>query len=148
MFIKTSGGVFSIVRPHTFYTYCTLEPIAALREVSEWASFHHERIDGHGYPFHLGGDELPLRSRIMPVADILTALAEDRPYRKAMASSEVMDVMRGKVQDGGLDGQVAAALEAHYGELDDCRAKAQLSAAWEYGAVALARDEAITALPR
>ncbi len=82
----------------------------------------------------------------MAVADIFTALTEDRPYRKAMAPSEVMNVMRGKVQDGGLDRQVVATLATHYEELDECRAKAQLSAAWEYREVALARDD-LTASP-
>jgi HD-GYP domain-containing protein (c-di-GMP phosphodiesterase class II) len=133
----------NLIRTHTFHTYRTLEPIAALRAVNQWASFHHERIDGRGYPFHLRGEELPLPARIMAVADVFTALTEDRPYRKAMAPAEVTRVLRGMVEDGGLDGQVVASLEAHYDEMDSCHSRAQLSAGWEYQEISLASGETL-----
>jgi HD-GYP domain-containing protein (c-di-GMP phosphodiesterase class II) len=43
---------------------------------------HHERLDGNGYPQHIGGDQIPLISRIVAVADVFDALTSDRPYRK------------------------------------------------------------------
>jgi len=45
---------------------------------------HHERWDGQGYPFGLGGDTIPLMARIMAVADAFSAMTTDRPYRKGM----------------------------------------------------------------
>ena len=54
------------------------------RRSATWASFtHHERVDGRGYPFHVGGERLSLESRIVAVADVFTALTEDRPYPEA-----------------------------------------------------------------
>ncbi len=48
-----------------------------------WVRHHHERLDGHGYPDGLAGDEIPLESRIIHVADAFEAMISDRPYRKA-----------------------------------------------------------------
>jgi HD-GYP domain-containing protein (c-di-GMP phosphodiesterase class II) len=52
-----------------------------LREQAEWILHHHERVDGTGYPDGLAGDEIPLESRIILVADAFEALTSDRPYR-------------------------------------------------------------------
>ena len=52
-------------------TYRLLEPIEDLKVINAWASFHHQKLNGTGYPFKLSGDSLTLGSRIMAVADIL-----------------------------------------------------------------------------
>ncbi|OIP66014.1 MAG: hypothetical protein AUK29_01640 [Nitrospirae bacterium CG2_30_53_67] len=52
--------------------------------IAEWGAFHHERLDGSGYPFHCKAADLTIGARIMMVADIFTATAEDRPYRKGI----------------------------------------------------------------
>ena len=57
-----------------------------LAQVTPFASYHHERLDGGGYPFGLTADQLPLGARILAVADVYDSLrAEDRPYRRAMS---------------------------------------------------------------
>ncbi|HET7275329.1 MAG TPA: HD domain-containing phosphohydrolase [Longimicrobiaceae bacterium] len=50
---------------------------------------HHERWDGHGYPHHLKGDDIPLIARIVAIADFFDALTHDRPYRKAWPRERV-----------------------------------------------------------
>ncbi|PKL15713.1 MAG: metal-dependent phosphohydrolase, partial [Spirochaetae bacterium HGW-Spirochaetae-5] len=68
------------------------------------ASAHHENIDGSGYPFGLKGDEIPLQSRIIAIADVFEALtARDRAYRKAMTLSEAFDIMESMVRDNHID---------------------------------------------
>jgi HD-GYP domain-containing protein (c-di-GMP phosphodiesterase class II) len=47
------------------------------------AQYHHETMDGMGYPYGLRGDEIPVEARIMAVADIFDALTSERPYKKA-----------------------------------------------------------------
>ncbi|HON68699.1 MAG TPA: HD domain-containing protein, partial [Phycisphaerae bacterium] len=128
---KLTREEFLVVKAHTYHTYHILEAIGGLTQVSEWAAFHHERLDGRGYPFHLGDDELTLGSRIMAVADVLTAITEDRPYRKGMDRAEAMSVINKLVDKGGLDGQVVRVLEAHYDEIVDERQLVQA----EYGAM-------------
>ena len=56
---------------------------AGLPEQARWVRHHHERVDGRGYPDGLRGEEIPLESRIILVADSFEAMTSDRPYRRA-----------------------------------------------------------------
>ena len=55
-------------------------------DIARIVRYHHERIDGEGYPDGIAGDEIPLISRIIAVADAYNAMTSDRPYREAMPS--------------------------------------------------------------
>jgi len=55
---------------------------AGLTREALWVLHHHERVDGSGYPHGLRGDEIPLESRIILVADAFEAITADRPYRR------------------------------------------------------------------
>ncbi len=121
-----------IVRSHTYYTYRILEPIPGLGIVNAWAAFHHERIDGTGYPFHHKGQDLSLGSRIMAVADVFTALTEDRPYRAGLPKREVLGVLRDMAKGGALDNTVVEVLERRYRGIDAARISAQTTAGQEY----------------
>ena len=68
----------SIIRGHTYYTYWFLVDAGFDVAMAEWAAFHHERLDGRGYPFGVDDSRLDLEHRIIAVADIYTALREDR----------------------------------------------------------------------
>jgi len=57
-------------------------------------AYHHERLDGLGYPFGLKEDQIPLESKIVSVADVFDALTTDRPYRKAWSMDEAFDYLR------------------------------------------------------
>ncbi len=61
---------------------------------ARWVRHHHERIDGTGYPDRLAGDEIPLESRIIHVADAFEAMTSDRPYRLAPGQSYAIDELR------------------------------------------------------
>ncbi len=64
---------------------------AELDEEAEWIRHHHERPDGQGYPDGLRGDELPIESRIIMVADAFEAMTADRPYRDARSTSAALE---------------------------------------------------------
>lgn len=64
---------------------------AQLTEESTWVRHHHERVDGMGYPDGLAGDEIPLQSRIIFVADAFEAITSDRPYRLGRPASEALE---------------------------------------------------------
>jgi putative nucleotidyltransferase with HDIG domain len=68
-----------------------LSKVDAYSDVATIVRHHHERIDGEGYPDKLRGDEIPLISRIIAVADAYNAMTSDRPYRKAMDYSIARD---------------------------------------------------------
>lgn len=85
---------FEIIRRHTYYTHRLLTEAGFPTRIAEWAAHHHERLDGQGYPFALAGKELDAGARLMAIADIFTALTEDRPYRKAMSPGEALALIQ------------------------------------------------------
>jgi HD-GYP domain-containing protein (c-di-GMP phosphodiesterase class II) len=124
-----------VVRHHAYYTRRILERVPALAEIIPWAADHHERLDGSGYPFHLQGRELPLGSRVMAVADVFTALTENRPYRPRMSKAETAPVLWGMVRDGALSGEIVNTFCGNCDHLDELRKEAQREAAREYRTV-------------
>lgn len=65
-----------------------------LKQIADYILNHHERWDGSGYPYGKKGDEIPLLSRIISIADAYDAMTTDRPYRKAMSKSEALDEIK------------------------------------------------------
>ncbi len=119
--LEKQGGLtreeFAIMRQHTYFTYRILSTIGGLGAIPEWAAFHHERLDGAGYPFHVGSDKLDTGSRIMAVADVFTALAENRPYRRGMARSQIEKILRSMASRDALDSNLVGLLLDNYEEL-------------------------------
>jgi diguanylate cyclase (GGDEF)-like protein/putative nucleotidyltransferase with HDIG domain len=64
---------------------------ADLEEEADWVLHHHERWDGHGYPGGLAGEEIPIESRIILVADAFEAITADRPYRAGRSAEDALD---------------------------------------------------------
>ncbi|MGI6706708.1 MAG: HD-GYP domain-containing protein [Clostridia bacterium] len=129
---KLSSNEYNIMKAHTYYTFQTLQSIEGLETVNAWASFHHERLDGSGYPFHLKAEDIPLGSRIMAVADVFTALTEDRPYRKSLSDREAVRILNDMAEKHALDRIVVHTLERNLTKIHAFRAQAQESAATEY----------------
>jgi HD-GYP domain-containing protein (c-di-GMP phosphodiesterase class II) len=63
---------------------------AALERHAHWVLHHHEPPDGTGYPAGLHGEEIPLESRIILVADAFEAITSDRPYRAGRSQAEAL----------------------------------------------------------
>ncbi|HEY6963086.1 MAG TPA: HD-GYP domain-containing protein [Gaiellaceae bacterium] len=80
-------------------------------EIAAIVRHHHERVDGQGYPDGLRGDEIPLLSRIIAVADAYNAMTSDRPYRDAMPS-RVARLRLAQAVETQFDTSVVAAFEA------------------------------------
>jgi putative nucleotidyltransferase with HDIG domain len=80
-------------------------------EIAKIVRHHHERVDGQGYPDGLAGDDIPLLSRIIAVADAYNAMTSDRPYRDAMPS-QVARMRLAQAVESQFDTSVTAAFEA------------------------------------
>jgi HD-GYP domain-containing protein (c-di-GMP phosphodiesterase class II) len=77
------------------------------RHVPEWASGHHELLNGKGYPDGLSGSAIPTEARILTILDIYDALtAADRPYKPATPRDKAFGIMRDMVEQGQLDGRL------------------------------------------
>lgn len=114
---KLTKEEFAIIRCHTYYTYYTLNSIGGLHRIAEWAAYHHEKLDGSGYPFHCTKHEIVTGSRIMAVADIFTAIAEDRPYRIGMTRNDIYKVLTNQVENKYLDRRIVDVLFDNYDEI-------------------------------
>lgn len=82
-----------------------LMPNEALRDLIPMVKYHHEHIDGSGYPEKLKGEEIPLSARIVAVADAFHALISDRPYRKGLGIEKACEILKdgaGKFWDKDL----------------------------------------------
>lgn len=123
---------YNIIRSHTYYTNRLLLNIRAFDTIRVWAALHHERLNGNGYPFHYNAEQIPLGSRIMAVADVFTAITEDRPYRQGMSNSEVRNVLSNMVLAESLDKRVVEALFENYEEINRSRQYEQKIAIEKY----------------
>jgi HD-GYP domain-containing protein (c-di-GMP phosphodiesterase class II) len=129
---KLDFAEFSVIREHTFLTYNILKPIQGFETINEWASFHHETLEGSGYPFHIEAGALSLGSRVMKVADIFTALTEDRPYRKGMEAKQVIETFRDFIDAKSVDPEVFNTVLENYDRVDGVREESQRAAARKY----------------
>jgi HD-GYP domain-containing protein (c-di-GMP phosphodiesterase class II) len=116
---KLSGQEFYMIKQHTYYTYRILMQIDGFSTIAEWAAYHHETLDGKGYPFQIKANSLSLGSRIVAVADVFTALTENRPYQATMALDRVEKIMRTMVTNHKLDGTLTEQLFSNSQQIHD-----------------------------
>lgn len=129
---KLSIEEFNIIRKHTYHSYHILERIDGFKLINQYASLHHERLNGKGYPFRLQGEEISLGARIMGVADVFTAITEDRPYRKGLKGNEALSVLENMAHHQELDARVVEHLKRNYDKINYIRMQAQKQAEHEY----------------
>lgn len=115
---KLTDEEFEIVKLHPEIGYKILMHMPSFQECLPIVRYHHERLNGTGYPCGLKADELSLSVRICAVADVYDALTSDRSYRKGMSDLEALRIITREAQSGHLDPQVVDVLtemlfEAH-----------------------------------
>jgi HD-GYP domain-containing protein (c-di-GMP phosphodiesterase class II) len=95
------------IQSHVDHTVAFLRTIPwgrSLRSVPRIAGAHHELLDGSGYPRRLRGDDIPVESRMLTIADIFDALtAADRPYKAAVPAARALDIIAADVRAGKCD---------------------------------------------
>ena len=98
-----------VMNTHSFETYQILAGIPGFEEIAQIAAYHHEVPDGSGYPFHLHGTALSQEARILRVADIFQALAQNRPYRAGLSAEAIQAELERLVAVGKLDADIVEA---------------------------------------
>ncbi len=99
------------MQQHAIIGYQICKPLrSSLGSAVEVVRYHHEKLDGSGYPDGLKGNSIPLVARIMAVADIYDALVTDRPYRAGMSKEKALDIISREMKAGKLDEQVVRQL--------------------------------------
>jgi len=123
---------FHQMRSHPYHSFRLLERIDGMEVISQWAALHHERLDGSGYPFHLPGAEICLGARIMALADVFTAITEDRPHRKRSSPKTALLFIQNMANNLTLDHGVIKLLRDNFDEIFGLRMSAQNAAEEEY----------------
>ncbi len=123
---------FAVVRSHAEYSDQILSGVPGLEIIKEWAASHHERLDGRGYPHKLSEKNLCPGARIVAVADVFTAITEDRPYRAGMTKSQVERVLLDMSAKNALDRDVINILLRNYDTVNAARITAQDMALVEF----------------
>lgn len=100
---RLTDDEYMTMKTHTYYTRVCLESLKDFSDIAEWASNHHEKLDGSGYPYGLDAEDLDFNSRLMGCIDIYQALREDRPYRVGMTHKRAMEILRDMSRDGLID---------------------------------------------
>ncbi|MDA3823178.1 MAG: HD domain-containing protein [Bacteroidales bacterium] len=98
-----SPDEMEIIHEHPYYTEKTLEIMGVDSEIIRWASNHHEKLNGSGYPKGLRADSLDYESRALAALDIYQALTENRPYRPGHTKKEAMEILSKMVEKNELD---------------------------------------------
>lgn len=103
---RLSDEEFSRMKNHAGYTYMILSDVEDFEEVRDWAAFHHEKLDGTGYPFGRTGAELNEPERIMACVDIYQALTESRPYKSGMTHEKACTILEDMAVKGWIDTEI------------------------------------------
>lgn len=99
---------YAIIKKHPEYGVNIIGNIDLFRECLPIVRWHHERLDGKGYPDGLKGDEIPLLVRISAIADIFDAMTSTRAYRRGMDLEKVLEIMNSVSEKGEIDSNLFA----------------------------------------
>ena len=102
---------FSIIKTHASSRHQILSQVQGLEEIVEWASQHHEKLNGKGYPYHIKEKNISFPARIIAVADIFQALAQKRPYRTNLTPLKILEILQEKVTAGDIDPDVVTVVQ-------------------------------------
>ncbi len=105
---KLTAEEYDLVKQHPLQGVRIVEPLRSVRDVIPLIRWHHERLDGRGYPDGLRAEAIPPLVRLLAVADVYDALASARPYRPALPHAECLAMLRRSAADGGLDPDLVA----------------------------------------
>jgi HD-GYP domain-containing protein (c-di-GMP phosphodiesterase class II) len=97
---------FRVIKLHTYYTRQALEKIKGWEDITDWASDHHEKLNGKGYPIGKRASELCHESRLMGCLDIYQALIEPRPYKHGFSNEKAFSILDECVEMNQIDGDI------------------------------------------
>src|SRR5258707_2673150 len=95
-----------IMQEHPIIGETICAPLKSLRRILPVIRHHHEKMDGSGYADGLRGKAIPLKARILQIADIYDALTTNRPYRGALPHDEALEILSSEAEKGWLDSSV------------------------------------------
>jgi HD-GYP domain-containing protein (c-di-GMP phosphodiesterase class II) len=117
---KLSKEEFEIIKKHVHLTWELLSDIEGFETICQWASNHHEKLDGSGYPFGKKASELDFNSRLLACLDLYQAISEERPYHSGRNHKDTMQILCEMADTGKIDGNIVKDLDIVLG-LYNCK---------------------------
>lgn len=90
---KLTDEEYEKIKMHVKYSVKILEDIKQLQKITEIIKYHHEYYNGSGYPYGLKGEEIPLGSRIIAIADAYDSMVSNRAYRRSLSMEEAIEAI-------------------------------------------------------
>lgn len=115
---RLTDAEFGYMKDHAWHTYKILSKMKGFEDITSWASHHHEKLNGKGYPFGKRGEELGRNERLMACLDIYQALREERPYKSGMPHEKTLGIMRKMVGDGYIDAEITEDIDRIFSETE------------------------------
>ncbi|MCH5203462.1 MAG: HD domain-containing protein [Oscillospiraceae bacterium] len=103
---KLTNDEFTKMKDHASATYYVLSQIKGIPDIVSWASNHHEKLNGKGYPRGLSENELSFEDQLMACVDIYQALTEKRPYKDGFSHEKTISIMRDMAEKGELNEKI------------------------------------------
>ncbi len=94
---------YEVIKLHTIHGANIVADIDFFRDCVPIVRWHHERLDGSGYPDALVGDDIPFLARVVAVTDVFDAMTSNRSYRQPVSCKEALEIMSQDVASGRLD---------------------------------------------
>lgn len=110
---------YQYIQSHAYETYRLLSKIDGLQEVCDWAAYHHEKLNGKGYPFGKSADELDHEMRLLSCLDVYQALTEDRPYKAGMTHAKAVSILSELVEKGEMDEAIVRDIDIVFSDGND-----------------------------
>lgn len=103
-----TGKEWEIIQHHPKLGMRLCSGLKSMRLAMPIIAYHHERMDGSGYPFGLIGEKIPFLARVFQCLDIYDALSNERPYKGSFSSDEIINIFNQEVAKGWRDPELVA----------------------------------------
>ena len=108
---------YKAVQKHAYYTYWLLSQVNGLEDIAKWAAYHHETLDGKGYPFGLNEYKLSEEARIIAVVEVFAALVADRTYHNLVSLEKIKKLMQNMAKTDKVDKSIVKTVFNNMGAL-------------------------------
>ncbi|MFK5985501.1 MAG: response regulator [Pseudomonadota bacterium] len=100
---KLNESEWAVMRQHPTIGAYLCSALRTMRSTVDIIRCHHEKWNGSGYPAGLVGEDIPYLARVFQIVDVYDALSNKRPYKKALPSEEVIEILRSETKNGFWD---------------------------------------------
>ncbi|NIA22680.1 MAG: HD domain-containing protein [Proteobacteria bacterium] len=108
---KLTVHEYELIKMHPVYGFEMLINLKGLDDILDGVLYHHERLDGSGYPYGVTGASIPAIARIINVADMYDAMTSDRPYRKRMTDEQCFSILEEEGRNNKIDLEIVKVLK-------------------------------------